>query len=398
MFKKQDLGYGCSKLLLSASPESESSFSTPAKGTHIATTIRYGLIGSGMMGREHIRNLQLIPGSAIAAISDPEEASRGKTLELIAADTPAYASHTEMLNAQDLDALIIASPNDTHHGILLDAFSSGRRMPILVEKPVCVSLQQADDLERAAASFGAPVWVAMEYRYMPPVQMLLDSVTSGEIGTLAMLNIQEHRFPFLQKVGHWNRVSARTGGTLVEKCCHFFDLMRLATGSEPVRVFASGAADVNHLEERYHGQAPDIIDNAYVVVDFASGARAMLDLCMFAEGSHFQERIAAVGDAAKVECSIPGPARFWPGGEERESEVEFSPREPKGPRRRVVDVDHAILKAGDHHGSTYFQHQRFREVVLGTGDVAVTLHDGLQAVRIGLAAERSIAEHRSVEF
>jgi hypothetical protein len=41
---------------------------------------------------------------------------------------------------------------------------------------------------------------------------------------------------------------------------------------------------VNHLDERYDGERPDILDNAYVVVDFASGARALLDLCMFAEG------------------------------------------------------------------------------------------------------------------
>ena len=184
----------------------------------MTSTIRYGLIGSGMMGREHIRNLRLIPGSVVAAISDPEESSRAETLEFLGEDTPAYATHGEMLAAQELDALIITSPNDTHHGILLDVFSSGRRLPILVEKPVCVSLEQADELERAAASYEAPIWVAMEYRYMPPVQRLLDSVTSGEIGRLAMMTIQEHRFPFLEKVGDWNRYSEKTERAMVEKC------------------------------------------------------------------------------------------------------------------------------------------------------------------------------------
>jgi hypothetical protein len=51
-----------------------------------------------------------------------------------------------------------------------------------------------------------------------------------------MLSIREHRFPFLTKVGDWNRFSENTGGTMVEKCCHFFDLMRLITRSEAVRV------------------------------------------------------------------------------------------------------------------------------------------------------------------
>ena len=53
-----------------------------------------------------------------------------------------------------------------------------------------------------------------------------------------------HRFPFLEKVGDWNRFSKNSGGTLVEKCCHFFDLMRLLTQSEPVQVYASGGIAV----------------------------------------------------------------------------------------------------------------------------------------------------------
>ncbi len=90
---------------------------------------------------------------------------------------------------------------------------------------------------------------------------------------MKMVAIREHRFPFLVKVGDWNRFNRNTGGTLVEKCCHFFDLMRLVAGAEPVSVLASGAQDVNHLDERYNGEVPDILDNAYVIVDFANGVR-----------------------------------------------------------------------------------------------------------------------------
>ena len=233
---------------------------------------------------------------------------------------------------------------------------------------------------------------------MPPVQALLDAVRTGEAGRLQMLSIREHRFPFLPKVGDWNRFSRRTGGTLVEKCCHFFDLMRLILRSEPVRVYASGAMDVNHRDERYGGEAPDILDNAYVIVDFADGTRALLDLCMFCEGSYWQEAIAATGDRGKVECFIPGPSRFWPGGAERHSELERSPREPKSPQRRTVDVDPAALAAGDHHGSTYFQHLRFNRVVREGAPVEVTLEDGLRAVRIGLAAEQSAREGRAISL
>ncbi|MBL8590616.1 MAG: Gfo/Idh/MocA family oxidoreductase [Methylobacteriaceae bacterium] len=364
--------------------------------------LRYGLIGAGMMGREHIRNLGLIPGSRVTAISDPtpeQAALSAAEVEAHLGHTPRrFSDHRDLLASGLVDCVVIASPNDTHVGVLRDIFATAPELGVLVEKPVATSEADCAALEGLTRTHRAPIWVAMEYRYMPPVAELRRAVAAGEIGAMTMFAIREHRFPFLEKVGDWNRFNARTGGTLVEKCCHFFDLMRLVTGSEAVRVYASGAASVNHLDERYDGRRPDIIDNAFVVVDFANGMRASLDLCMFAEGAWFQEEIAATGDRARIEALIPGPARFWPGGQERESEIVFSPRDPKGPVRRAVAVDHAVLRAGDHHGSTYFQHLGFRAAMLEGGPVDVTLADGLAAVRIGLAAETSVRTGEAVRL
>jgi predicted dehydrogenase len=122
----------------------------------------------------------------------------------------------------------------------------------------------------------------------------------------------------------------------------------------------------------------------------------MLDLCMFAEGSYWQETIVATGAKGRAEIFIPGPARFWPGGAERHSEIELSPRKPKGPVRRAVPVDETILKAGDHHGSTFYQHQGFHKAVTKGAPVEVTLEDGLKAVLIGLAAEKSAQTGKAV--
>ncbi len=275
-------------------------------------TVRYGLIGAGMMGREHIRNLALVPGATVAAVSDPDAEQRALSCEA-AGGAAAHDDHRELLDDPSLQAVVIASPNDTHKAILDDIFRLRPDLPILVEKPVCTTEAHCEELAAKARAHKAPIWVAMEYRYMPPVAELIREVRAGTVGSLKMFAIREHRFPFLPKVGDWNRFSERTGGTLVEKCCHFFDLMRLVAGDEPARVYASGAADVNHRDERYGGRTPDIIDNAYVIVDFRSGARALLDLCMFAEGSYWQEELSAAGSAGKVEAFVPGPARFWPG-------------------------------------------------------------------------------------
>lgn len=120
-----------------------------------------------------------------------------------------------------------------------------------------------------------------------------------------MVAIREHRFPFLVKVGSWNRFSQNTGGTLVAKCCHYLDLMNLVVGSEPVRVMASGAQDVNHLDEQHLGQASDILDYAYVIVEYSNGIRRCIDLFMFAEVTHNQEEISVVGAAGKLEALSP---------------------------------------------------------------------------------------------
>jgi predicted dehydrogenase len=177
---------------------------------------------------------------------------------------------------------------------------------------------------------------------------------------------------------------------MVEKCCHFFDLMRLIVRSEAVRVYCSGAMDVNHVDERYSGERPDIIDNSYTTVDFANGVRAMLDLSMFAEGAENQEEITAVGDKARLDVLIPS------------GELVLSPRtgfrNPKQVTRRTVDVDATALAAGTHHGSTFYEHQRFNAAVRGQGPVEVTAHDGLMAVAIGTAAEISAREKRVVEM
>jgi myo-inositol 2-dehydrogenase / D-chiro-inositol 1-dehydrogenase len=369
--------------------------------TKSAKLLRYGIIGAGLMAREHVRNLALIPGSQVTAISDPDQSSQASCGQEVAAHLngapKVFDDHQALLASGLVDALIIASPNDTHKAILDDIFAAKTALPILCEKPIVTRAEDIRPLAAAAKAHKAPVWTAMEYRYMPPLQELVREVRSGTIGRLQMLSIREHRFPFLPKVGNWNRFNARTGGTLVEKCCHFFDLMRFITESEPIRVFASGAADVNHRDERYGGKRPDIIDNAYVIVEFANGVRASLDLCMFAEGAYFQEEITVTGNIARVQTYIPVAGNHWPDeGRERHAEIEISTRATQKPVRRNVEVDAAVLKAGNHHGSTYYEHLGFRRAVLEGGKVEVTVDDGLKAVAIGLAGERSIAEGRAV--
>jgi predicted dehydrogenase len=357
--------------------------------------INYGIIGCGMMGQEHLRNIALLDGAHAAAIYEPDK-SMAQAAQAIAPNADLCASLEALLARDDLDCLLVASPNHCHVDAL-EQIAGTRPLPLLMEKPLYTDPADITRVEAIAASYPAPIWVAMEYRYMPPIQTLIDRVQTAT-GGVKMLTIREHRFPFLPKVGDWNRFNRNTGGTLVEKCCHFFDLMRLILGSDPVRITASAGQEVNHLNEAYKGEVPDIWDTGYVLVDFANGARAMLELCMYAEGSRYQEEISAVGPEGKIEALVPGPGRFWPThlGAAPVPQVIVSPREPKGPQAVDIPVDPTLLDAGDHNGSTYYQHVRFLELVRNGGTPEVSVTDGAWAVRMGLAAQKAARDHAVV--
>jgi hypothetical protein len=350
--------------------------------------VRYGIIGSGMMGLEHLRNLQMLDGAQVTAIADPHPASREWATSLAAEagdDLATFASHTDLVASGLCDAVVIATPNMTHAAVLDDLLPTD--LHILVEKPLCTTVADCRRIVEASAGREALVWVGLEYRYMPPVARLIADVRAGAVGRVRMVAIREHRFPFLPKVGDWNRFSRNTGGTLVEKCCHFFDLMNHITEATPVRVLASGAQDVNHLDELYDGEVPDILDNAFVIVDYDDGSRALLDLCMFAEGSEHQEELSVVGDLGKVEAFLPS------------SELRRGTR--TGGRDGVVTEvvrDDRVAYEGFHHGSSYLEHLDLLAAIRRGGAPDVGPEQGLLSVAMGVAAHRSVDEGRAVDL
>uniref|UniRef100_A0A0E0LR60 Gfo/Idh/MocA-like oxidoreductase N-terminal domain-containing protein n=1 Tax=Oryza punctata TaxID=4537 RepID=A0A0E0LR60_ORYPU len=391
--------------------------------------VRYGIVGVGMMGREHLHNLAHLAGEVerveptvrvrVTCLADPHPESLRLGLQLagdlglpapqVYTRTPwpssylnspfalinfvpvvllnpkrlegfkIFSGHGELLDSGLCDAVVVSSPNMTHYQILMDIISHPKPHHILVEKPLCTTVQDCQKVVEAAKQRSdILVQVGLEYRYMPPVAKLIDTVKSGTLGQVRMVAIREHRFPFLVKVNNWNRFNCNSGGTLVEKCCHFFDLMRLFAAANPVRVMASGAIDVNHKDEVYDGKVPDIIDNAYVIVEFDNGSRGMLDLCMFAEGSRNEQEISVVGDIGKTEVissksiGLLGEA-FVP-----ESIVRVGKR--TGGRDGVVTI--------------MAEDERIK--LQGASGPSVDLTDGLLSVAIGVAGQLSIEKGRFV--
>ncbi len=350
-------------------------------------SIRYGIVGTGMMGVEHVENIAHLDDASVVAVCDPSPSSLHAGVMAATAGAGAapmaFSDHRELLRWGGCDAVVIATPNYTHAEIVGDALEHS--VHLLIEKPLCTTVEECRAVIEAAA--GGPrervVQVGLEYRFMPATKALLAEVGSGSLGEVRMIAIREHRFPFLPKVGDWNRFNRFTGGTFVEKCCHFFDLMNLIMGDAPYRVMASGGHDVNHLDESYDGGRPDIFDNGFVVVDYPRGRRAMLDLCMFAEGSKNQQEISVVGDLGKAEALVSeGMLRV---GRRSDWTVEERPVTSEG-----------VAHVGMHHGSSFLEHVAFAESIRSERPPEVGLEEGLMSVAVGVAAHRSVETARPV--
>lgn len=358
-------------------------------------TLRYGIIGAGSMGREHIENIKIMGGATITAIADPDAGSIQQASAVAASHPKQFNDHRALLDSGLVDAVVIATPNDTHVNVLQDALATD--LAVFIEKPLATTVEDCKKIIDWEAKRSALTWMGLEYRFMPPVNEVIQRAKAGAVGKVHQVAIREHREPFYPKVGNWNRFAKRTGGTLVEKCCHYFNLMDLIIGSQPIRVFASGGQNVNHLDEKYDGQQADMLDNAYVVLEYAGGIRAMLDLCMFAEGSYDKEILTVVGDEGKLESFLPS------------LNVRYSRREDWGRRsgwgigegtgrgsevKQVIDL--SVKYLGHHYGASYIEHVKFRDAIINKTPAEVTLKDGATSVITGLAAHKSIAESRPV--
>jgi myo-inositol 2-dehydrogenase / D-chiro-inositol 1-dehydrogenase len=360
--------------------------------------IRYGIIGCGSMGREHILNLLSSDDCQITALQDPHKASIDASLALLrgaAVQPKVFDSVRALLDSGLCDAVVVGTPNFTHAEILREVLAAD--VHVLAEKPLVTKMEDGLDLVQRGKGRKKVTWVAQEYRYMPPVAELIRLAHAGECGTLHQVAIREHREPFYPKVGDWNRFTANTGGTLVEKCCHYFNLMDHILQEQPLRVFASGGQRVNHLDEKYSGRTPDILDSAFVVVEYPSGARASLDLCMFAENSVDNEHITVVGSEGKLESLIPsltlrvGRREDWG---KREVWGQPSGTGRGVATRRVWDTN--IRYAGQHFGASWIEHQKFAKAIREGLPAEISLEEGLRSVATGMAAHRSIETGQAV--
>lgn len=349
---------------------------------------RFNVIGTGNIGQEHMRVTMLEGRGTIHGIYDSNPGSVENASQMFAGLYPQhslvkYDSLKEVCNDPEADGLIICTPNFTHIDILKEAVKSGKH--ILLEKPMATTLEDTFEITKMAKEYNAVLQIGLQYRYKSIyVEAIHEALERKAIGDIKIINILEHRIPFLDKVNQWNKFSKYSGGTLVEKCCHYFDLMNLFAQSKPVQVYATGNMAVNFTEFEYNNEESDIIDNAFVTVTYKNGLRASFNLCMFAP--MFYEEITLCGDKGRLKASENED--FLPTGT-TQNHLEILRGEEKPSRITTPCYPEHIQESG-HGGATYYEHVYFIDNMDGNKTNTATVDDGLWSVIVGTAAEESI--------
>jgi myo-inositol 2-dehydrogenase/D-chiro-inositol 1-dehydrogenase len=351
------------------------------------------VIGTGTMGQEHMRVAALLGRAKVLGIYDPHPASMNaaEALHGTICDDPLrrYPDLASACNDPDADVLMICTPNFTHLEVLKTALASGK--PVFLEKPMATTLADAAALMEAVRTHSAFVQIGLQYRYKAQYREAFHEVKSRvSLGAIHTISMSEYRPPFLDKVQQWNKFNKNTGGTLVEKCCHYFDLINLMADSRAVRVYASGGRAVNFLDFEKDGVRADIDDHAFVSIDYANGVRASFTLNMFSPD--FTEEMIVVGEHGRLVTS----ERFdFHALRPTQTSVNVELGEYGASRRTELSYP-ALIEQSGHHGATYFEHMALMDQLDGKVVDCATVQQGLWSMIVASAAQESMRSGQAV--
>jgi predicted dehydrogenase len=345
--------------------------------------LKYAIIGFGDMGNQHFNTLQLIDKAKVVAVCDPSLKSHQEVHERLGSKIKIYNDYKRMLGREEIDVVIVATPNDTHMQILEDLQKFN--VAVLCEKPLAADVEGCRRILGLSKNSSNILQIGFELRSSPIFKQIFEIIDSGRVGTPIQLWWKEFRGPWLHKVDNWVLKSKRSGGTLVEKNSHHFDLFNWFTKSKPSKVFGFGSCDsVNG--QKIFGTRPDVLDNAQVVLKYESGAIATLMLsmqCPFYDEGH---EIGVVGDKGYLIGNFKqnGKHTLKVTCDSKSEFIEFS-----GPQD--------ILNSS-HGGSVYFEHIDFISRLNDSLTFESNVNDAYLATMTGLAAEHAVKNGVIVDF
>ncbi|MGI5916379.1 MAG: Gfo/Idh/MocA family protein [Anaerolineae bacterium] len=259
--------------------------------------IRYGIIGAGGMGSGHARTMQQIEECVLAAVCDivPEVANTvGEEFNV-----PFCTDYRELIDRNDVDAVIVATPHYFHPEIAIYAMEKGK--PVISEKPIAVTVSGADAMVEAAQRTGVPFAVMHQTRAEPVWRAAGKLVKEGRLGEIyrTMLVYADFRSQAYYNSAGWRATWAgEGGGVLINQAPHSIDRF-MWLGGLPCKVTAYTATKSHKIE---------VEDVASAMLEYPNGAVGYM-YCSTNE-SPTTELMELSGEKGKLQV-IGRTLRFW---------------------------------------------------------------------------------------
>jgi myo-inositol 2-dehydrogenase / D-chiro-inositol 1-dehydrogenase len=248
--------------------------------------LKIAVIGTGFIGSVHAKNVARHPGTELVAVNDANFEFAKKAAAATGAEP--VADIAEIFGDKDIEAVVIATPTNTHVEYLTRAANAGKA--IYCEKPIGLDYSEAEKAVTAVRKTGVPVMLGFNRRFDASHAAVKQAVEKGEVGKVEIIQLTS-RGPQPPPI-EYVKVS---GGQMRDQTIHFFDLLRWLTNDEPVEVYAIGGA----LVSAAIGEAGDV-DTSIVSIRMASGALCQIDSSRRAAYG-YDERIEVFGSEGMAE-------------------------------------------------------------------------------------------------
>lgn len=329
--------------------------------------LKVGIIGAGRIGQVHAKSITYhIPQAKIVAISDIYYEGAEKVAESLGIPN-AYEDYHEILNNPEIDAVLICSSTDTHADIAVEAAEAGKH--IFCEKPVDLTVAKIKKVIAAVEKAGVKLQIGFNRRYDHNFAEIKRLANDGKLGKLQTIKITS-RDPEPPSIDYV-KVS---GGIFLDMTVHDFDMARFI-GGEVEEVYANAAVTVDEAI----GEAGDV-DTALIALKFKNGAIGVIDNC----------RKACYGYDQRLEV-------FGTGGQA--SAANDTPTNVSYINENGNMTDKPLYFFLERYMQSFTDEMtEFINAVQNDELTKTTVNDGLEALRLGLAAKLSVKEHRPVKL
>lgn len=338
--------------------------------------IRFGLIGYGAWGQHHAASIAKAEDAQLVAIAEPSAESRRAASEAHP-ETAVVGDYGELVQREDIDVVDVIVPNRLHHEVATAVLSSGKHL--LLEKPMCLTMKECDDLLRLAKEKDLRIAINHEFRLSSLWGKVKDLIDGGLVGDPQYVLVELSRNPYRLGSDGWRFDIDRVGDWILEEPIHFFDLARwyLSSVGQPESVYAAA-------NSRQPGH-PELQDNCSAIMHFSGGAYAVVTQTLAAFEHH--QTVKITGTKGAIWAS-------WSGAMDRVRKATFFLKAFDGEKLEELDITRNA-------GELYELEEQIAAMVAGVRDGRPSPcngEDGKWSVAMCLATQMAVQTGRRVEM